>query len=296
MHHFPLLLTGVGGHLGQLVAERLIDADPTAPLAGTSRHPERLDSLILRGMSLRRADFDDPNSLSSAFAGARRMLLISTGAANAGPRRVRQHTEAIQAAWRAGIGHIAYTSFLEADASPLRALAEDHARTEHVLAQGQAGFTILRHALYMEMLLTTLPPAIASGRLLSSNARAGVAYIARDDCASADAAALRDGFEGRRTLHITGGQAVTTAELVRQVNETLGTRIVHVEASRQEVAAHLVACGMPPPMAQLLAAMDEGLGQGAMARVSDDFEQLTRSRPTGIEAFLRRHRDVLVAR
>ena len=74
-----------------------------------------------------------------------------------------------------------------------------------------------------------------------------------------------------------------------------GTSIVHVEATRHEVASHLIACGMPPPMAHLLAAMDEGLGQGAMARVSDDFEQLTRARPIGVETFLRAHLAALLA-
>ena len=158
---------------------------------------------------------------------------------------------------------------LDADSTPLQALAADHLQTEHLLAQGRTGFTILRHAFYMEMLLTTLPPAIRSGRLLSSNRHAGVAYVARADCASADAAALTSDFDGRRSLNITGGEAVTTAELVQLANAVLGTSIVHVEATRHEVASPLIACGMPPPMAHLLAAMDEGLGQGAMARVSD---------------------------
>ncbi|WP_431257827.1 NAD(P)H-binding protein [Roseateles chitinivorans] len=296
MHTSHLLVTGVGGHLGRLVAEQLIDAGATVPVVGTSRSPERLATLIRRGLTLRRADFDEPDALPAAFADAERMLLISTAAANAGPRRVRQHTQAIRAALQAGVRHIAYTSFLDADSTPLQALAADHASTEAELTQGPVGHSILRHAFYMEMLLTTLPPAIASGRLLSSNTRAGVAYVARADCASADAAALRDGFDGRRTLDITGGQAVSAAGLVRQLNDTLGTDIVAVDASRQDVAAHLAACGLPPPMAQMLAAIDEGLGRGAMARVSEDLERLTGARPTTVEAFLRDHRASLLAR
>ena len=295
MHSTPLLLTGVGGHLGQLVAERLLDADVKSPIVATTRNPGRLDALSRRGLILRRADFDTPDDLPAAFAGCQRMLLISTAAANAGPPRIRQHTHAIHAAWQAGLRHIAYTSFLDADSTPLQALAADHLQTEHLLAQGRTGFTILRHAFYMEMLLTTLPPAIRSGRLLSSNRHAGVAYVARADCASADAAALTSDFDGRRSLNITGGEAVTTAELVQLANAVLGTSIVHVEATRHEVASHLIACGMPPPMAHLLAAMDEGLGQGAMARVSDDFEQLTRARPIGVETFLRAHLAALLA-
>lgn len=295
MHNTPLLVTGVGGHLGRLVAERLLDNDQGRPLVGTSRNPERLQGLARSGLQLRRADFDIPDELPHAFSKVRRLLLVSTAAANAGPHRVRQHTDAIRAAWQAGVDHIGYTSFLDADTSPLRGLAADHAYTETILAQGSAGFSILRHALYMEMLLTSLPPAIATGRLLSSNIRAGVAYVVRADCARADAAALEDGFVGRRTLNITGPEAISAIELVEQVNEVLGVRIECIQARRAEVQAHLVACGISMPMAQLLAAMDEGLGQGAMARVSDEFEQLTQSRPTSVASFLKEHREVLMA-
>ncbi len=295
MHTSHLLVTGVSGHLGRLVADHLLNASVTTPVIGTTRAPERIGALTRRGLTVRRADFDVPEELPTAFAGAERMLLISTSADNAGDRRVRQHTLAIRAAWKAGVRHLAYTSFLDADTTALRAVAADHLRTEAELAQGPTGLSILRHAFYMEMLLTTLPPAIASGRLLSSNTQAGVAYVARADCALADAAALRDGFNGRRTLDITGPQAVTPAELVRQVNETLGTRIVAVNASRKEVESHWVACGMPPPMAQMLAAIDEGLGREAMARVSNDFERLTGAQPTCIGAFLREHRAALLA-
>lgn len=288
-----LLVTGVGGQLGRRVADHLLRERAGTPLVGTSRSPERLDDLAARGLQLRRADFDEPGGLATAFAGADRLLLISTAAANAGPRRVAQHRAALQSCRQAGVRHVAYTSFLDADRTPLTALAADHAATEAMLHQGRGGFTVLRHALYMEMLLTTLPAAIASGRWLSAGGSAGVAYVTRADCALADAAALRDGFDGRRVLHVTGREALASAELVERVNAVLGTSLVHVEAGRAALEAHFVAAGLPPAMAQMLAAIDEGLGQGAMARCSDDLEALTGQRACGVDEFLRLHRDVL---
>lgn len=291
-----MLVTGVGGQLGRLVADELLRDNARASLIGTSRTPERLGDLAQRGLQLRRADFDEPEGLAAAFEGAGRLLLISTGAANAGPRRVAQHRAALRACSLAGVRHVAYTSFLEADTSPLQGMAADHAATEAMLGEGGIGFTVLRHALYMEMLLATLPSAIASGRLLSTSGRAGVAYVARADCAIADAAALRDGFEGGRRLDITGPTALTSAELVERVNAVLGTRIAHVDASRAELEAHFVAGGMQPAMARMLAGIDEGLGRGAMARRSDDFEALTGQPGRNVDAFLREHRDTLMPR
>lgn len=291
-----LLVTGVGGHLGHCVAEHLLRAGAGASIIGTTRAPERLADLARRGLHLRRADFDEPAGLAAAFEGADRLLLISTGAANAGPRRVLQHGSALHACALAGVRHVAYTSFLDADTSPLQGMAADHAATEAMLEQGGAGFTVLRHALYMEMLLSTLPFAIATGRLLSSSGRAGVSYVARSDCAIADAAALQDGFDGRRTLNITGPEALTSAELVERVNAVLGTQVAHIDASRAELEAHYVASGMQPAMARMLAGIDEGLAQGAMARRSDDFGALTGRPGRSVDGFLRDHRDLLLPR
>lgn len=291
-----LLLTGVGGQLGRRVADHLLRDRADVPVIGTSRTPQRLGDLARRGLQLRHADFDEPGGLVAAFEGAGRLLLISTAAANAGPRRVAQHRAALHACAQAGVRHVAYTSFLDADTSPLTALAADHAATEALLEQGSTGFTVLRHAFYMEMLLSTLPAAIASGRLLSASGQAGAAYVTRADCAIADAAALRDGFDGRRRLDITGPSALTSAQLVERVNAVLGTAIVHVDATRAELEAHFTAGGMPPAMARLLSVIDEGLGQGAMARRSDDFEALCGRRACDVDAFLRLHRDALMAR
>lgn len=294
--HLPFLLTGVGGQLGRLVADQLLQDTVRAPVIGTSRTPERLGDLAARGLLVRRADFDEPEGLPMAFAGADRLLLISTGAAHAGPCRIAQHRAALQACAQVGVRHVAYTSFLEADSSPLTALAADHAATEAMLEQGPTGYTVLRHAFYMEMLLSTLPRAIATGRLLSVSGHAGVAYVTRADCSIADAAAMRDGFLGRRKLDITGPSALTSAQLVERVNAVLGTAIVHVDASRAELEAHYAAGGMPLPMARMLAAIDEGLGQGAMARRSDDFEVLTGRIACGVDEFLRAHRELLLGR
>lgn len=291
-----LLLTGVAGQLGRRVADQLLRDSDGARIIGTSRTPQRLDHLARRGLQLRRADFDEPEGLAAAFEGADRLLLISTGAANAGPRRVAQHRAALHACAQAGVRHVAYTSFLDADRSPLAVLAADHAATEAMLEQGRTGFTVLRHAFYMEMLLATLPVAIASGRLLSAGGSAGVAYVTRADCAIADAAALCDGFEGRRWLDITGPCALTPADLVERVNAVLGTAVVHVDASLAALEAHYVAGGLQPAMARMLAVVDEGLGKGAMARHSDDFEALTGRRACGVDEFLRLHRDTLMNR
>src|SRR5438105_2607025 len=100
-----VIVTGASGQLGRLVAEELLDRVAPSELVLVTRRPKALAYLAERGVQIRHGDFDDPASLSEAFAGGERLLLISTGAIG---RRVPQHRAAIEAAEAAGVRHLVY--------------------------------------------------------------------------------------------------------------------------------------------------------------------------------------------
>lgn len=109
---------------------------------------------------MRYNNFDDPNSLEHAFAGCQKLFLVSTPKIemdyNDAPLwkgREAHHRAAIDAAVKAGVKHIYYTSL--AFASPSKAaVMRAHIRTEKYLhdlaSQAKIDFTILREGLYNE--------------------------------------------------------------------------------------------------------------------------------------------------
>src|SRR3954470_20704872 len=103
-----IVVTGAAGQLGRLVAEELLERVPADELVFVTRHPEALENLADRGADVRHGDFDEPQTLAGAFAGGERMLLISTISIG---HRVAQHRAVQEAAARAGVGHVVYTSF-----------------------------------------------------------------------------------------------------------------------------------------------------------------------------------------
>src|SRR2546427_4337330 len=105
-----LLVTGASGRLGRRVVELLADSRADR-LVATTRNPDRLADVAKQGVDVRRADFDDPKSLPAAFAGADRLLLVSTDAVDFPGRRIEQHRAAIAAAKAAGGGTTRFTSF-----------------------------------------------------------------------------------------------------------------------------------------------------------------------------------------
>src|SRR5688572_4132794 len=179
-----VVVTGAGGQLGAAVVAELVALRPGSVRALT-RNPARV---AVPGLDVRRADFDDPDGLLGAFDGADRLLLISTDRIG---HRVAQHRAAVAAAARAGVGHVFYTSAVNADdpANPAP-VVPDHRATEEALAASGLPWTALRNGIYTETLLLAVRPAVAAGVYASNGGDGAISYVTRGDLASATAAVL----------------------------------------------------------------------------------------------------------
>ena len=293
-----LLITGVSGHLARLAAEHLFaHTPPPAHLIGTTRTPERAQALAQAGMEVRHADLGQPDGLATALQGAQRMLLVSTGSDHAGPVRVAQHRHAIEAAMAARVQRIVYTSLQQHPGGALDALVADHRATEQMLAAcAIPERVVLRNAFYAEMLLTTLPLAMARGVWHTLRRDAGVAYIPRAECAVAAAEALaQSGVQDLDTLDITGPEALSPLDVAGIVHQEFGVRIRVEEVSDEDYRMQLEATGMPAPMAGVMVYLERGMASGAMGTVAGGFGQLTGRAPQGVREFLRKHGAVLRA-
>ncbi|MFD0381505.1 NAD(P)H-binding protein [Streptomyces stramineus] len=140
--------------LGSLIAERLAGRDDT--VLGT-RDAQQLQTPL----PVRHIDFDDPGTLVTGFEGVDVLLLISAGYGE-DDTVITRHGAAVDAAEKAGVGHVVYTS-LTADGDHL-SYALPHRWTEHRLQKSSLGWTILRNGLYAELLAGLAAPS-ADGRI-----------------------------------------------------------------------------------------------------------------------------------
>ncbi|MFD9485333.1 NAD(P)H-binding protein [Streptomyces sp. NPDC059991] len=226
MRHFSrgssmLLVTGVSGGLGQLVAERLADRDDVvlgtrAPLPGA-----------------RRVDFDDPESLPQAFAGVDTLLLISAGDGE-DDSVIARHDGAISAAEQAGVRHVVYTSLTGAGDHLPYALA--HRWTERRLsASTSLKWTVLRNGLYSELLAFLAAPG-ADGRLTAPLADGRLAAVARADLAEIAArVALDPTPHAGRVYELVGPRALGGAELAAVTGTAFEPETL--AAARQRISA-----------------------------------------------------------
>lgn len=293
MPEATLLVTGASGHLGRRVVELLLEAQAGKIVAAT-RTPEKLADFAQRGVIVRQADFDDPESLTQAFAGVDRILLISTDAVGAPGYRLNQHINAVKAAEESGVKHVVYTSLTSPGPDSPIGLAPDHYGTEQALEKSKLGWTILRNNVYAEMLLGSLPRAIQMGSIFAAAGEGKTGYVTREDCARAAAAALAAPFEGRRILDVTGPEALSQADLAKIASDLSGKQITYVPIELEALIQGMTGAGLPRPVAEIYASFDTGIKQGTLNVVSNTVEELTGKKPTSVADFLTAHRDVLL--
>jgi NAD(P)H dehydrogenase (quinone) len=282
-----IAVTGAAGQLGRLTAQLVLERIPADQVVLVTRRPDAIADLAAAGATVRRGDFDEPDSLPAAFAGVDRLLLISTDVLG---NRVAQHTAAIDAADAAGVGHVLYTSGLNAGSALPLVVSHDHGATEQAIRDRGLRWTALRNGLYAESQVATAARAAASGRLVHNNGDGRTAYVSREDCAAAAAAALTgDGHEDR-VYDITGPELVTQAQVAAMVSDITGRAVEAVAIDDDEATQNLITVGLPAHAATAYASFGTAIREGVLDVVSSHMEELTGRRPRSLREVLETHR------
>lgn len=282
-----IVVTGASGQLGRLVIQSLLKTVPAAGIVAAVRQPVAVADLAALGVQVRQADYAQPATLDAAFQGATKVLLISSSALG---ERVAQHGNVIDAARRAGVALLAYTSLLHADTSPL-GLAAEHTATEALLRASGVPHVLLRNGWYTENYLASLPAVLQHGAVIGSAGEGRIASAARADYADAAAAVLIRDDQAGLVHELAGDTSYTLAEFAAEVGRQTGRTIPYVNLPEADYRGALLGAGLPEPLAHLLADSDVGASKGGLF---DDGHRLSAliGRPTAtlaamVEAALR---------
>jgi NAD(P)H dehydrogenase (quinone) len=270
-----IVVTGASGQLGRLVIQELLKKLPANEIIAAVRTPEKVADLAALGVQVRLADYAQPATLDAAFKGAGQLLLISSSEVG---QRLPQHRNAIDAAKRAGVGLVAYTSVLRADTSPL-GLAAEHKATEALLKASGLPHVVLRNGWYTENYLASIPAALQHGAYIGSAGAGRIASAARTDYAAAAAAVLTSAGQAGKVYELAGDEAYTLTELAAEITRQSGTTVAYQNLPEADFKEALLGAGLPEHVAGLLSDSDIGVSKGGLF---DDGHQLSRliGRPT----------------
>jgi NAD(P)H dehydrogenase (quinone) len=285
-----LMVTGANGNLGGHVVTNLRAlVGPSGFVAGT-RDPSTAFAreLAASGVQVRHTDFDEPSILSAAFEGVAAALIISTYAPNS--VRPRQNLNAIESAKRAGVRRLVYTSFAGAGpAARADHSVEVHWPTEQALMASGMDYTILRHALYADILVGDLEETLRTGVLRRAGGLSPCAFIARDDLGVSAATVLAKPGHENRIYTETMDQPLTGDQICALMSEVFRRPIRYEGVRAEDWPAYMTEhWGVPAELAKSSLGTMRAIESGEFDIASGDYEAITGRKPKTMREFLER--------
>lgn len=272
-----ILITGANGHLGSLVIEYFRMNNPEAKIAGLVRSEEKGAKLKEFDVELRIGDYLNPESLDNAMKGIETVLLISSSTIE---DRVQQHKNVIDAAQKANVKNILYTSMLQAD-KELSPLAPDHHQTEKYLKKSNLNYTIFRHTFYAEFFPYLLGEALETGEWILPSNGEKANFAMRTEMAKAIAKALAEPDQhSGKVYEITSGRAYNFEEYASILSKETGKEIVYVDVSVNDYIEGMKNAGLDEDTIQMAKSFAETIAQGSLNLTTGDLQKLLERTPT----------------
>lgn len=272
-----IVITGATGHLGKLVVDSLLDlgVDPSEVVAA-GRNSETLAAHYgPKGVRTVQIDYSDPASLEAAFENGDRVLLVSGTEVG---QRVAQHRNVIDAAQKAGVAQLTYTSVFKAGTTTL-VLAPEHKATEEAVIASGLTYTLLRNGWYTENYAAALEQARQTGKVVASAGNGRVASASRSDYAAAAATVLSTDGHDNAVYELSGDVAWDFEDLAASFGAALDRPVSYESVEPGEHLEILKGAGLDEQTAGFLVALDGNIRNGELAAATGDLSRLT-GRPT----------------
>lgn len=284
-----ILLNGVDGNFGGKSAGILLEKYPHEDLIFTAPREKALKKYKEMGIETRVADFNNAETLVETFKGADTVVLISMPFV--GPKRRAAHKTAIDAAVRAGVKKLVYTSIVGAGEKDINTYeVNDHVWTENYIKEQPIHYLILRDSQYAEAMVSSFVEAYerTNGVLANNMGEGKMAFISRDDCATAAAyAAMSEDID--KVLNINGAELLTIADFLEIASEVTGKKVVYKYITDDEMYAYFDSIGVPRTTEEMWAdtaknfpfcsdgmvTFGKAIRQNQMSVYTNDFEKLT---------------------
>jgi NAD(P)H dehydrogenase (quinone) len=283
-----ILVTGSTGSLGSSIINYLKEKSSGETIAGLARNKEKSNSLKEMGVDVRIGNYDDPESLETAFKGVDKLIFVSASKLD---KRVQQHKNVVEAAKEAGVEHVIYTSFQrenETEESPIWMVAESHLKTEEWLKESGMKYTFLRNNLYMDFIPMFLGDNVLEQGNVYLPAGDGVMACAlRNDMAEATVnVALGEGHENT-AYRFGNSQSWSFNDVADTLSKISGKEIGYISPTVDEFMNTMQDAGVPEEAIGMSVGFAQAIDQGELAATSSDFESILGRKPISLPDFLK---------
>jgi NAD(P)H dehydrogenase (quinone) len=277
-----ILVNGATGQLGGAVIRQLLQRMPANQVIAFVRDETKAAPLLDQGVTLRIGTYDDIDSVDSAMQGVETVLLI---AGTDEESRVRQHQNVVDAAKKAGVQRVAYTSrALKDRATLVNQLMDAHFLTEDYIRASGLSYTLFQNILYMDAIPQFVGGDAVFERGIYVPAGQGkVALALRSEIGEAMANALVTEHNGNVTYQLTGRASYSFYDVAAALTDFSGKSVTYTPAEPATFESKLKERGLPDVVAQRITGFITDIANGQEDAVSPDLENLLGRKPTSLK-------------
>ena len=275
-----ILITGASGQLGKAVVEQLTKRIAPGQVVAFVRHEGKAAHLKALGVNVAVGSYDDVPSLDQAMRGVEKVLLVS----GTEQHRIQQHQNVVDAASRAGVRFLAYTSrVVKGQDSATNPLMEGHFATEAAIQRSSLSYALLRNALYMDV----IPLYVGGAQVFETGIHlptgdGRVSYALRSELGEAIANLLVDGDNASGVHELTASQAWSYYDVANALTELSGRQVTYMPIEKPEFEARMRERGLPERAIQFALNFHSEVRNGLLDEVSPEMEQLLGRKPASL--------------
>ena len=284
-----ILITGASGHLGKATVNALLKKGvKPASLSVLVRDETKVSEIKQQGVTVKIGDYNNYESLVEAFKGIDKLFFVSGSDVF---NRVKQHENVVKAAKEAGVPYIVYTSFASNDETATSAIAMvaiSHLKTEELIKESGISYTILKNAIYMDMLPMFMGEQVLQTGVIAQPAGNGKsAYASRNDIAEVAANILTSDEHEGEIYTLAGERSYSYGDIAGILTEITGKEIKYISPTAEEFGKMLKEAQVPDEYIGLFTAFSVAKGNNEFNTPGTTLEKLLGRKPTTMEVFLK---------
>lgn len=281
-----VLVTGANGNLGSKIVEYLLTKLSVEEIIVGVRNElsEKAQNYKGQGLEVRVTNFENPETLITAFTGIEQLFIISTFGDD--ETVMRQHTNAVNAAKVTGVKQVIYPSVTRAEGNDFF-LSVMHRAREITIIESGIPYVILRNNWYVENELGTIQGCMAGAPWVTSAGEGKIGWVYRPDLAEAAANVLvAEGHQHENKIYELSGENLTQQQFVDTLNEILAKKISLLAVDDGSYEEMLKGAGVPEAYLPMLVMTQKGIRDGGLESTHSDLDFLLERKATPLKQAL----------
>ncbi|MCL1065314.1 SDR family oxidoreductase [Shewanella olleyana] len=233
-----IAITAASGQLGTAIVKALLKITPKENIIALARTPENAKHL---NVEVRPGDYNEPSHLEQSLQAIDVLLLVS--GMDAPDKRIGQHRNVIEAAKKAGVRKIVYTSVQGAEENTaFSPVIQSNRQTEQDVRDSGLDWVIGRNGIYIEPDIEYIDSYKKLGFITNCANDGKCGYTTRSELGFAYACMLTNDKHNGQTYNLHG-EALTQYQLADYMNQAFDTELTYkpmtVEEYQQDRTAEL---------------------------------------------------------